>query len=96
MLAANADEGLKLLRERRPAVILSDIGMPVADGYDLIRRVRALPRALGGQTPAAAFTAYARPEDRDRAHCPAASRCICAKPVAPVALVGALARLVQG
>jgi CheY-like chemotaxis protein len=94
VLAASADEGLELLREHRPAVILSDIGMPVADGYDLIRRVRALPASDGGATPAAAFTAYTRPEDRDRAlesgfqmHLP--------KPVSPTALVGALARLAR-
>lgn len=95
VVAASADEGLNLLRQRRPAVILSDIGMPVADGYDLIRRVRDLPAAEGGDTPAAAFTAYTRPEDRERAlasgfqmHVP--------KPVPPRALVDALARLAQG
>jgi len=95
VLATSTEEGLKLLRERRPEVILSDIGMPVADGYELIRRVRDLPTAEGGDTPAAAFTAYTRPEDRERAlasgfqmHLP--------KPVLPTALVGALARLLQG
>ena len=67
LLAASADEGLELLRQHRPAVLLSDIGMPVADGYDLIRRVRELPAAQGGATPAAAFTAYTRPEDREHA-----------------------------
>jgi len=95
LLAANADEGLYLLRAQRPAVILSDIGMPVADGYELIRRVRALPASEGGATPAAAFTAYARPEDRDRA-LSSGFQMHLAKPVAPDALVAALTRLVQG
>jgi CheY-like chemotaxis protein len=40
--------------------------MPGRDGYDLIRAVRALPPALGGDVPAAALTAYARAEDRRR------------------------------
>lgn len=54
LLAASAEEGLSLLRERHPAMMLSDIGtMPVADGYELIRRVRALP-ASRRRTPAAA------------------------------------------
>lgn len=95
VLAASADEGLELLRTRRPAAILSDIGMPVADGYDLIRRVRDLPASEGGATPAAAFTAYARPEDRERA-LRSGFQLHLAKPVTPAALVGAVAWLVQG
>jgi PAS domain S-box-containing protein len=93
--AANAEEALQLLREHRPAVILSDIGMPVADGYDLIRQVRKLPASTGGRTPAAAFTAYTRPQDRDRA-LSCGFQMHLAKPVPPRALVDALVRLVQG
>jgi CheY-like chemotaxis protein len=48
-------------------VLIADIGMPVEDGYGLIRKVRALPSDQGGQTPALALTAYARTEDRIRA-----------------------------
>jgi CheY-like chemotaxis protein/two-component sensor histidine kinase len=47
-------------------VMLADIGMPDLDGYELIRRVRALP-ASKGQVPAVALTAHARLEDRTRA-----------------------------
>ena len=50
-----------------PDVLIADIGMPVEDGYALIKKVRALPRERGGQTPALALTAYARTEDRVRA-----------------------------
>ncbi|HEX8795379.1 MAG TPA: ATP-binding protein [Polyangiaceae bacterium] len=66
--AADAAEALASLAEGRPDVIVSDIGMPDGDGYTLIRRVRALPRARGGDIPAIALTGYARPEDRRRAY----------------------------
>lgn len=65
--AANAIEGLELLKSRRPDVIVSDISMPGKDGYELIREVRNLPAAHGGKTPAIALTAFARSEDRTRA-----------------------------
>jgi PAS domain S-box-containing protein len=91
--AANAEEGLRLLRRHRPSVILSDIGMPDTDGYELLRRVRQLPEAEGGQTPAAAFTAYAGPEDRQRAMA-AGFQTHLAKPVAAGALIATLAGLV--
>jgi PAS domain S-box-containing protein len=63
----SAAEAMKLLESWRPDVLLSDIGMPGEDGYDLIRRVRELPAERGGRTPAAALTAFARGEDRRRA-----------------------------
>ncbi|MEO7092229.1 MAG: ATP-binding protein, partial [Polyangiales bacterium] len=65
--AASADEGLALVKSRRPHVIVSDIGMPERDGYDLIRDVRSLAADAGGKTPAIALTAFARSEDRTRA-----------------------------
>ena len=65
--ASSAAEALELVRRQRPAVLVSDIGMPVEDGHSLIRRVRALGTADGGETPAVALTAYARSEDRVRA-----------------------------
>ena len=57
----------RCLQRWRPDVLLSDIGMPGEDGYELIRQVRALPAERGGRTPAAALTAFARGEDRRRA-----------------------------
>ena len=50
-----------------PDILVSDIGMPEADGYTLIRHVRGLPSVAGGTTPAIALTAYARTEDVERA-----------------------------
>ncbi len=66
-LAATPEEAFKAVQRERPDVFLCDIEMPEEDGYSLIGRVRALPPECGGQTPAAALTAYARDEDRARA-----------------------------
>jgi PAS domain S-box-containing protein len=63
----SAREGLESIESWQPDVLIADIGMPVEDGYGLIRKVRALPRERGGHTPALALTAYARTEDRVRA-----------------------------
>jgi signal transduction histidine kinase/ActR/RegA family two-component response regulator len=65
--AGSAAEALELVQKERPDVLVSDIGMPVEDGYSLIRRVRALGPEKGGNVPAIALTAYARAEDRMRA-----------------------------
>jgi PAS domain S-box-containing protein len=50
--------------DTRPDVIVSDIAMPVEDGFGLIERVRALPADSGGRIPAIALTAYSRVKDR--------------------------------
>lgn len=65
--ASSAAEALQVLPHARPTLLVSDIGMPGEDGYDLIRRLRALPGSEGGKTPAVALTAFARSEDRQRA-----------------------------
>jgi PAS domain S-box-containing protein len=64
--ARSAEEVLEKLPDFRPEVLVSDIGMPGMDGYDLIRSVRALDAAHGGKTPALALTAYTRREDVER------------------------------
>src|SRR5688572_11978426 len=64
---SSAREGLESVESWKPDVLIADIGMPVEDGYGLIKKVRALPKERGGQTPALALTAYARTEDRVRA-----------------------------
>jgi CheY-like chemotaxis protein len=65
--AASADEALDLIEAERPDVLVSDIGMPDVDGYELLRRVRALGAGRGGGVPAIALTAFVRSEDRMRA-----------------------------
>ena len=90
--AASVREALEQLAQHRPDLLLSDIGMPEQDGYDLIRLVRALPRDSGGDIPAAALTAYARPEDRRRM-LNAGFSIHLAKPVEPAELVAVVATL---
>ena len=63
LVAASADEAMRLLAGERPDVLLSDVGMPGRDGYQFIREVRA----SGSTIPAAALTAFARSEDRTKA-----------------------------
>jgi PAS domain S-box-containing protein len=91
----SAAEAIKLLESWRPDVLLSDIGMPGEDGYDLIRRVRELPAERGGRTPAAALTAFARGEDRRRA-LRAGFQMHVAKPVDLQELAAVVASLARG
>jgi len=64
--AADAATALKLVGDERPNVIVSDIGMPHVDGFELLKRIRALGPERGGAAPAIALTAFARLEDRTR------------------------------
>ena len=90
--AATAAEALNVLRAERPDVLLSDVGMPVTDGYQLMRQVRALGEEQGGNTPALALTAYARAEDRMQA-IRAGFQLHVAKPVEPAELITMVASL---
>lgn len=65
--AASAQEALAVIRTWRPDVMLSDIGMPVEDGYDLIRKVRALEPQEGGRIPAGALTGWSATQEAERA-----------------------------
>ena len=66
--------------------------MPGEDGYEFIRKVRALPAEEGGRTPAVAVTAYGRTEDRTRALL-SGFRAHVSKPIEPAELVAVLASL---
>jgi PAS domain S-box-containing protein len=88
--ANSVADALKIFPDFRPHVILSDIGMPVHDGYELVRSIRELP---GGATvPAAALTALARSEDRMRA-LRAGFQTHLSKPIAPLELVAVVRSL---
>ena len=65
--ASSVAEALAELESSWPDVLLSDIGMPGADGYDLIARVREMEVLRGGMMPAIALTAYARESERQQA-----------------------------
>lgn len=88
----SAAEALKKIQTTKPDVLVSDIGLPGEDGYDLIRKVRALPELEGGATPAIALTGYVSVQDRNLAldagyqdHLP--------KPVDPNLLLSLLAKV---
>jgi PAS domain S-box-containing protein len=90
--ASTAEEALAALDGQRLDVLLSDIEMPGMDGYELMRRVRERPADRGGRIPAAALTAYARPEDRAAA-LRAGYQLHVAKPVQPAALAAVVSSL---
>jgi CheY-like chemotaxis protein len=91
--AASAAEAMEILKLAKPALLVSDIGMLGEDGYDLIRKVRALPAESCGRVPAVALTAFARFEDRQRALL-AGYQLHVAKPVEPSELLTVCASLV--
>jgi PAS domain S-box-containing protein len=90
--AASAPEGLRVMHEWRPDVLLADVEMPIEDGYSLIAKVRALPPDGGGATPAAALTGYAGAQDRIKA-LQAGFQLHVAKPVQPAELATVVATL---
>ncbi|HYE79963.1 MAG TPA: ATP-binding protein [bacterium] len=90
--AASAAEGISMLAQEPPDVLVSDIGMPEEDGYALIRRVRGMDAGKGGKVPAVALTAFARSEDRQQALL-AGFQMHLAKPVEPGELAAVLASL---
>jgi CheY-like chemotaxis protein/two-component sensor histidine kinase len=91
-VAASAEEAMQSIEIRQPDVLVADIEMPGEDGYSLIRRVRRLDAASGGQIPAVALTAYARVQDRLRA-LSAGYQIHVPKPVEPVELLTVVASL---
>jgi CheY-like chemotaxis protein len=90
--AATAADGLQIVHAWRPHVMLSDIGMPGSDGYQLIRAVRALAPADGGLTAAIALTAYGTEQDRARARDAGFDQHLI-KPVTPALVTSAVAEL---
>ncbi|XYJ10113.1 MHYT domain-containing protein [Telluria sp. B2] len=92
--AGTPPEALSLLQERRPQLLISDIGMPDMDGFELIRRVRALADTELCMVPALALSAFARKEDRERAFACGFTDYI-VKPVTPALLVEAVAALLD-
>ena len=91
-LASGTDEALAEIAVRLPDVLLSDIGMPGKDGYELIRAVRR--NGFSKDLPAVAITSYARPQDKALAlslgfdaHCP--------KPIEALSLVHTLQDLLH-
>ena len=92
--AGSADEAIEALSGETPDLMISDIGMPRVDGYELMRRIRAM-QAPERHLPAIALTAFARGEDAAKArqagygvHLP--------KPVDPSRLFSTIASVLSG
>jgi CheY-like chemotaxis protein len=90
--ASSASEALMMLESARPDVLVSDIGMPGEDGYELMRRIRKMDSSSGGAIPAVALTAYARDDDRQRSK-DAGYQVHLSKPVEPQELFRVLVQL---
>ena len=92
--ASNAPEALEALARERFDLLLSDIGMPDMDGFELIRRVRELDKSRNGPIPAIAITAYARTEDRQRSLL-AGYHMHLSKPIETSELIASIAALIH-
>jgi CheY-like chemotaxis protein/two-component sensor histidine kinase len=90
--AGTAAQALQLLLSERPQLMISDIGMPDIDGFELLALVRALGAGKGGDLPAIALTAFARSEDRTRALREGFAAHV-AKPVEPAQLIATVSAI---
>jgi len=92
--AQSGEEALRLLDAEPPSVLVSDLGMPQVDGFQLIEQVRRHRNPIVRRMPAAALTAYARSDDRMKA-LRAGFQIHLAKPIDPAELVTTIAALVK-
>ncbi len=90
----NVPQALQAVKDFQPHVLVSDIGMPNLDGYDLIREVRRLGHTPE-ELPAIAVTAFVRSQDRERILADGYQVHL-GKPIAPTELVSTIAALVTG
>ncbi|MGB6016575.1 MAG: PAS domain S-box protein [Nodosilinea sp.] len=93
--AGSASEALAQLATWQPDLLISDIGMPEMDGYNLIQHIRALPPDQGGGIAAIALTAYARYEDQQQSLASGYQRHL-AKPLDLEKLLQAVIELTRG
>ena len=93
-VVGNARDALTIARRLAPDVLVCDIAMPGGDGYALVGDVKSWAAVSGVRVTAVAVTAYARPEDRERALA-AGFDVHLAKPVQPTVVLDAVARLVR-
>jgi CheY-like chemotaxis protein len=85
---------LEIIATDRPDVLVADLGMPLMDGFELIRRLRTSAVAAARAIPAAALTAYARSEDRAKA-LKSGFEMHLAKPIDPAELIAAVKALAR-
>jgi PAS domain S-box-containing protein len=95
-IAGDVDSALQALQEAWPDVLVSDIGLPGRDGYELVRELRAFERARGkSHLPVIALTAFARAQDRQKTIA-AGFDLHLSKPLKPHVLLEAIARCAEG
>jgi PAS domain S-box-containing protein len=94
ILAETGAEALTLIAQEDVNILISDIGMPDFDGYELIRRIRSMHSSTIRNLPAIALTAYARADDRQRALL-AGFQMHVSKPVEPRELIAGIASLLN-
>jgi signal transduction histidine kinase/CheY-like chemotaxis protein len=94
VIAVNsAKDAIEVFKKEVPHVLVSDIGMPEQDGYDLLQRIRAI--SSGGEPiPAIALSGYASAKDREQA-LSSGYRAHLAKPFEPIELVRSIENLVK-
>jgi len=68
LTTGSAIEALDRISAFKPDILISDLGMPEMDGYDLIRKIRAFSSENGGRIPAIALTGYVSVEEQRRVH----------------------------
>jgi CheY-like chemotaxis protein/two-component sensor histidine kinase len=90
--AASVRDALAAMEARTPDVVITDIAMPHATGFDLVRQLRAAPRWC--EIPVVALTAYARAEDRAQALSLGFTAHL-GKPFSPAALVATVAQVAK-
>ncbi|RYZ03344.1 MAG: response regulator [Myxococcales bacterium] len=89
---ASVADAMTALKASLPDVLISDLGMPGEDGYELIRQVRLLPADAGGRLPMLAVSGYATDAHRRKVITSGFQRFL-EKPVAPAVLLAEVARL---
>ena len=94
LMAENASEALRILSTEHVDILVSDIGMPDVDGYQLIRQLRSSEDPKIRNIVAVALTAYARADDRQRALL-AGYQMHLSKPVDPRELIAGIASLLN-
>jgi hypothetical protein len=92
--AASVGQAIDLIDQWQPDVLISDIGMPGEDGYDLIRQVRARSSDRRGEIPAIALTALGRTQDRLKV-LSAGYQMHVPKPIEPIELVTVIASVTK-
>jgi PAS domain S-box-containing protein len=94
VIATSARQALEIIETTQPDILISDIGLPEMDGYELLEQVRRKEAADGAGIPAIALTAFARSEDRTRALL-AGYQAHLAKPIESTELVATVASFAE-